>query len=442
MSQIKTTSFEGDVSVGRNHNVGGDSTVRGKSLVKGNLKVEGWLDARNIKAPCKGWFLTEGRLLEAYPEPNEGWYALVGPTLPAQLYRADENKTWQATGQMAGEPHVDVNFVEIDSEGNLRIPGYATLKDVYTRTYANGNTCDLVYQGAEKDVITQYSLHSMEGKKVMGIDLSGALNRYYPNGMIADIIPTRELENPNVNAPQYVLYNNRGETMLAIDSGGTLVIPSYDKALQPMQASIGELEGDVGQIKSAVGDVSSKVNAVQSYIEGYMTDWITSIDQNQVTLNKRIEDVKSRIPAVPFVGILQANKDPFKLKDDPILEDPDFHEGVWYSEKNAGFVYICADGSYKSKWEGCESYGEFEPVSTAQDAGIYVPFDHTIWYNLVDFSLYVYHDDRLFRHTIHNIKEYLTSEINEISNQYRMLLNMYGGISERLIEVEQHLGLL
>ena len=106
MSQIKTTELEGDVSVGRHVTAGGNVSVQGNTTVKKNLKVEGWLDAKNIKGPNKGIFLTAVKLREAYPLPHDGWWALVGNTLPAALYIADGG-AWVSTGETAGNPTID-----------------------------------------------------------------------------------------------------------------------------------------------------------------------------------------------------------------------------------------------------------------------------------------------------------------------------------------------
>lgn len=106
MSQIKTTEIEGDVAIGRHVTAGGNATIQGNTTVKKNLKVEGWLDARNIKGPNKGIFLDVTKLREAYPLPHDGWWALVGNTLPAPLYIADGG-AWVATGESAGNPTID-----------------------------------------------------------------------------------------------------------------------------------------------------------------------------------------------------------------------------------------------------------------------------------------------------------------------------------------------
>ncbi len=118
MSSIPTKQIDGDVAVGRNVTVGGKTTVRGSATIGHNLIVKGWLDAPNVKGPDKGLFKTAAQLREAYPNPHEGWWALVGDTLPAQVYMADGG-FWVAqtnadgTPRLAGNPTVDVSeFME------------------------------------------------------------------------------------------------------------------------------------------------------------------------------------------------------------------------------------------------------------------------------------------------------------------------------------------
>lgn len=106
MSAIKNTQIDGDVSVGRNVAIGGRFTSQGGGLVKGNLKVEGWLEARNIKGANKGMFTTVEKLRAAYPHPHDGWWAIVGDTLPGPIYVGDGGK-WVATGKTGGNPTVD-----------------------------------------------------------------------------------------------------------------------------------------------------------------------------------------------------------------------------------------------------------------------------------------------------------------------------------------------
>lgn len=116
---VKTTQIDGDVSVGRNVSVGGDTTVQGKGHFKGNVRIDGWLDARNIKGENKGLFLTLDALKSAYPFPQKGWYALVGDSLPADIYVVKDD-TWVPSGGKGGDPSLDLdsvyNKLEIDNK--------------------------------------------------------------------------------------------------------------------------------------------------------------------------------------------------------------------------------------------------------------------------------------------------------------------------------------
>ncbi len=106
MSSIKTTQIDGDVSVGRNVSIGGNTTIQGNGYIKGGFKVDGWLEAKNIKGANKGIFTTVEKLREAYPLPHDGWWAVVGRSLPSPIYVADGG-AWVATGESGGNPTVD-----------------------------------------------------------------------------------------------------------------------------------------------------------------------------------------------------------------------------------------------------------------------------------------------------------------------------------------------
>lgn len=103
MSSVKATEIEGDVAVGRHVTTGGDAHINGHAVVEKNLKVKGWLDAPNIKGVCKGLFLTAAKLSEAYPEPEKGWWALVGKGVPAQVY-VEDNGSWIGLTNPNGSP--------------------------------------------------------------------------------------------------------------------------------------------------------------------------------------------------------------------------------------------------------------------------------------------------------------------------------------------------
>lgn len=106
MSSIKTTEKEGDISIGRHVGIGGNANVRGNVVVHMNMKVEGWLDAKNIKGSNKGIFTTVEKLREAFPRPHDGWWAIVGKSLPSPIYVGDGG-AWVATGESGGTPMLE-----------------------------------------------------------------------------------------------------------------------------------------------------------------------------------------------------------------------------------------------------------------------------------------------------------------------------------------------
>ena len=100
-SSIPTEQFDGDMAVGRDITIGGNSAIRGSAKIGHNLIVNGWLEAKNIKAANKGLFKTEEQLRDAYPTPEKGWWALVAVQGSeatdhlGQLYISD-GKKWVA----------------------------------------------------------------------------------------------------------------------------------------------------------------------------------------------------------------------------------------------------------------------------------------------------------------------------------------------------------
>ena len=122
-SSIPTEQFDGDMAVGRDITIGGNSAIRGSAKIGHNLIVNGWLEAKNIKAANKGLFKTEEQLRDAYPTPEKGWWALVAVQGSeatdhlGQLYISD-GKKWVA---------------QVDSSENPVLKGNPTIEHkVYT----------------------------------------------------------------------------------------------------------------------------------------------------------------------------------------------------------------------------------------------------------------------------------------------------------------------
>lgn len=106
-NNIENHSVGGSVAVGRDVTVGGCSTIRGNATFNRDVYISGWLNARNIRGAGKGLYETVDKLNSAYPNPENGWFALVGNTLPADIYRAWGGE-WVATGQKGGEPVLEL----------------------------------------------------------------------------------------------------------------------------------------------------------------------------------------------------------------------------------------------------------------------------------------------------------------------------------------------
>nr|DAP81771.1 MAG TPA: hypothetical protein [Caudoviricetes sp.] len=146
-NNIENHSVGGSVAVGRDITVGGRSTIRGNATFNRDVYISGWLNARNIRGAGKGLYETVDKLNSAYPNPENGWFALVGNTLPADIYRAWGGK-WEATGQKGGEPVLELAKLtelseSLENEVSARVAADEALKkaiDAEVTARANGDT--------------------------------------------------------------------------------------------------------------------------------------------------------------------------------------------------------------------------------------------------------------------------------------------------------------
>ncbi len=108
---MSNKDVQGCANVSRNVTVGGTVSVGGSVLVSHHLVVKGWVDAPHVKGPMKGLYASETALRAAYPRPEPGWFALVGNTLPAAVWRS-QSGTWQPTGAQGGEFTIWLDEIE------------------------------------------------------------------------------------------------------------------------------------------------------------------------------------------------------------------------------------------------------------------------------------------------------------------------------------------
>lgn len=148
MSSIKSTQFDGDVSIGRNLSLGGLFTVQGPSIMKGNVRIDGWLDAKNIKGANKGIFTTAENLIKAYPRPHDGWWAIVGTSLPGPIYVGEGGK-WVATGETGGNPTLDGDlYVKAIEDLRQDLEEHITLYDSHFDKDGNLTAEKIIANGA------------------------------------------------------------------------------------------------------------------------------------------------------------------------------------------------------------------------------------------------------------------------------------------------------
>lgn len=135
---LHNTDIQGNANISRNANIGGNLKANGDMSVGHNLIVKGWLEAPNIKGPLKGLYASEATLKAAYPDPEPGWYALIGNTLPAEVWRVD-NGDWAPTGETGGEftlwpdqIEADINALgeRIDEEAQTRTEDIGKIQGV------------------------------------------------------------------------------------------------------------------------------------------------------------------------------------------------------------------------------------------------------------------------------------------------------------------------
>ena len=112
------TDIQGNANVSRNMNVGGAMRVGGDAEFGHGLRVKGYLEAPNIKGANKGLFLSSASLRESYPDPEPGWWALVGSGFPAAVYVASPAGKWVNTGGTSGSVNIDGNGVVIGGESS------------------------------------------------------------------------------------------------------------------------------------------------------------------------------------------------------------------------------------------------------------------------------------------------------------------------------------
>ena len=97
---------------------------RADVTIENNLTVAGTLRAKRVKQPNCGLFRSYEALLAKYPNPEPGYWACVGETIPAAIYRCEQEGEWSATGEYGGNESVDLDRIDsIEEKAGIALKG-------------------------------------------------------------------------------------------------------------------------------------------------------------------------------------------------------------------------------------------------------------------------------------------------------------------------------
>lgn len=411
MSSIPTKQIDGDVAVGRNVNVGGKASVRGSATIDHNLKVKGWLDAPNIKGPNKGLFKTAVLLREAYPNPHEGWWALVGDTLPAQVYMGIGG-TWVAqtnadgTPKLAGNPTVDsseymedvermtadLEAVKVDVNQNKE-----DIRNLRSGQTTQGNQINLLQTAIEKSqsqadkgvtdaAKAQAGVNAITNKigannGIAPLDPSGLIPTRYIPGAMDDV---KEFANIIASAPNILVQSYTGEgcvvfcsaTNKFLFSSDTEPVQYYSNWPEANSFGVETIEGRTPVAGKIYVDTSTnkqyrwggtKMATIGSDLAlGYTPntafpgDEGAQIQKNLTSLTQSVENNTKHIECIsilPFDGIWNDSEN-----------DPTY--GVWIVANNDAGIMFESYGSTNFYGLGEEAYNERETGTWAK-RGVY-----------------------------------------------------------------------
>lgn len=150
------------------------TTFDGDVNMQNNLTVAGTIRAKGVKQPCMGFFLTLTALTTRWPKPEEGWWAIVGNTIPGEIYRCDlvdGVPTWVDTETTGGPDDIDLSSITITGirrwlilDNTSELPAEPT-EDEKSYGYLIGAKLYVFYgEGGDSDT---------PGQQYKGVDITG-----------------------------------------------------------------------------------------------------------------------------------------------------------------------------------------------------------------------------------------------------------------------------
>lgn len=353
MSSIPAKNIDGDISIGRNANVGSNAVVRGCVTVGHNLKVEGWLDAPNIKGACKGYFLDTTDLNAAYPTPMEGDYAFVGAGLPASIYIA-KNGVWIDSGEEGG-PDVDING----------------LTEKVTEFAGSIDAIDKAQEKLRSDFDTHITSAATELAAVKTTAEAAASNAAEAKEQAAAAVSTANVANATATeakAAAEAASSKADEAKAAADNAGTTAAAAARSAAAAAETAAGAV--------TAINTLKTENTADHAAIRKASADALASAVTAQ-------HDTLACSGVVAFDGFVGDVTDDTSTAA-PIVRDPNgkVQQGaatVHFSSADGNFL-IKQDGSYYPIWDDDYLWQDRNQVPWAGKA----------YYNVRDGKLYRY----------------------------------------------------
>lgn len=191
-----------DLFVDRHAIVGGDTTLRGNTAVGGDLRVDGWLEAPNIKGALKGLYAGEEELTKQWPRPEPGWFALVGDTLPATLFRSERRK-WVNCGVAPETFSVDMQQFKqlLQTESRRAEEAEQSLRTAMQQTETSLHTAM-----KDTEAALQTALKESEQQLAEALDTAESTVRAAVGGLFGrtSVIQTTGYPGTNINTARYV----------------------------------------------------------------------------------------------------------------------------------------------------------------------------------------------------------------------------------------------
>lgn len=278
-NNIENHSVGGSVAVGRDVTVGGRSTIRGNATFNRDVYISGWLNARNIRGAGKGLYETVEKLNSAYPNPENGWFALVGNTLPADIYRAWGGK-WEATGQKGGEPVLELAKLtelseSLENEVSARVAADEALKkaiDAEVTARANGDT-ELSDALTKEIADREQAIADEVLARTTAIDEAIEAEADARTKAIAAEAKAREDADAAETTARTAAIEAEAQARDTAISDEATARSEADKALQTaMDKNVTELKGNVTELKGADTEHESRLLALEQ------SEWPLSLE--------------------------------------------------------------------------------------------------------------------------------------------------------------------